>query len=514
MNKKYGYFFWILLVFLTIAKLFYIGWGPLDLSPDEAHYWDWSRHPDFSYYSKGPFIAYTIFLGAKLGNIIGFSPPNPAFWVRFPAVLYSLFMGLIAWFLTKRLWQDLRVAWYTILILTAIPIYAVGSILMTIDNPLMLFWAMFVWFMLLALETEKARFWCLAGVALGLGFLSKYTMIVLVPSLILYLLFTKEHRFWFKKKEFYLCIGIALLFFLPILLWNYKNDWIGFRHLQYQAGLGGKSLEKSFISNKSLWNLLEFIGVQFGVISPGLFFLIIAGFVKALYLYKKEKNYKFSFLFWIGIPLGVFYLILSLHKPCQPNWPVPVYFTGAILAGLVFIKEGWVRFLKISIFVGLLLWLLIFNINLFQKAGISVPVKADPTVRLTGWRELGQEVGRIRDRLKNEGNLFIFSDRYQITSELAFYTPGQPETYCINLGRRMNQYDLWHDFEKLIGYNALYVKHRDQEMNPKVSNLFESWKKLPLINIRKNGRLVHQYSVFVCYKFKGGLDRINNEKTY
>src|SRR5271168_2659416 len=33
---------------------------PLDLAPDEAHYWDWSRHLDWSYYSKGPLIALII----------------------------------------------------------------------------------------------------------------------------------------------------------------------------------------------------------------------------------------------------------------------------------------------------------------------------------------------------------------------------------------------------------------------------------------------------------------------
>ena len=33
---------------------------PLDLAPDEAHYWDWSRHLDWSYYSKGPLVALLI----------------------------------------------------------------------------------------------------------------------------------------------------------------------------------------------------------------------------------------------------------------------------------------------------------------------------------------------------------------------------------------------------------------------------------------------------------------------
>src|ERR1700741_1963750 len=41
---------------------------PLDLSPDEAHYWDWSRHLDWSYYSKGPLVAYLIRAGCLLAG--------------------------------------------------------------------------------------------------------------------------------------------------------------------------------------------------------------------------------------------------------------------------------------------------------------------------------------------------------------------------------------------------------------------------------------------------------------
>src|ERR1700756_4792085 len=41
---------------------------PLDLAPDEAHYWDWSRHLDWSYYSKGPLVAYLIRLGCVVAG--------------------------------------------------------------------------------------------------------------------------------------------------------------------------------------------------------------------------------------------------------------------------------------------------------------------------------------------------------------------------------------------------------------------------------------------------------------
>ncbi len=52
---------------------------PLDLAQDEAHYWDWSRHLDWSYYSKGPLVAWLIRGGCELFG-------NTALGVRLPAV--------------------------------------------------------------------------------------------------------------------------------------------------------------------------------------------------------------------------------------------------------------------------------------------------------------------------------------------------------------------------------------------------------------------------------------------
>ena len=40
--------------------------APYDLAPDEGHYWDWSRHLDWSYYSKGPLIAWIIRAGCEV----------------------------------------------------------------------------------------------------------------------------------------------------------------------------------------------------------------------------------------------------------------------------------------------------------------------------------------------------------------------------------------------------------------------------------------------------------------
>src|SRR5687768_10768613 len=68
---------------------------PLDLAPDEAHYWDWSRHLDWSYYSKGPLVAWLIrascwLLGPWSASVAG----SEMLAVRMPAVVCgSLLLG-------------------------------------------------------------------------------------------------------------------------------------------------------------------------------------------------------------------------------------------------------------------------------------------------------------------------------------------------------------------------------------------------------------------------------------
>jgi len=49
-----------LLILVSILRLLYVIHTPFDLSPDEAHYWEWSRRPGLSYYSKGPLVAWII----------------------------------------------------------------------------------------------------------------------------------------------------------------------------------------------------------------------------------------------------------------------------------------------------------------------------------------------------------------------------------------------------------------------------------------------------------------------
>src|SRR5262249_33116461 len=78
-----------LILGVAAARLAYLaGDCPLDLASDEAHYWDWSRHLDWSYYSKGPLVAWLIRLSCDLfGHWSELHTGNLMFAVRLPAVL-------------------------------------------------------------------------------------------------------------------------------------------------------------------------------------------------------------------------------------------------------------------------------------------------------------------------------------------------------------------------------------------------------------------------------------------
>src|SRR5712692_6368820 len=96
---------WRLLAVLLIlgsgaAHIGYLAYDcPLDLAPDEAHYWDWSRHLDWSYYSKGPLVAYLIhFSVAVAGPWSERLTGSAMLAVRLPAVVCGslLLLGLYA----------------------------------------------------------------------------------------------------------------------------------------------------------------------------------------------------------------------------------------------------------------------------------------------------------------------------------------------------------------------------------------------------------------------------------
>src|SRR5438067_10076125 len=176
---------------LHVAYLIY--YCPLDLAPDEAHYWDWSRHLDWSYYSKGPLVAYLIRAGCVLaGSWSEQLTSSGVLAVRLPAVLCGSLLLVSLYILTVQVYRREGLALGVVAAALTLPVIGAGSSLMTIDSPYTCCWGWALVLGHLAVFRGRAWAWPAAGLMIGLGILAKYTMGIWVVSLGLFLLFSPE----------------------------------------------------------------------------------------------------------------------------------------------------------------------------------------------------------------------------------------------------------------------------------------------------------------------------------
>jgi len=224
----------------------------------------------------------------------------------------------------------------------------------------------------------------------------------------------------------------------------------------------------------------------------------------ALSVWKLRKNREGALLFWFSIPVIIFFILKSIQAKVQANWALPAYIAWVVAFSSCYLKRFYTfgKAMKIVIASALILSFAVTSIAHYPSI-VHLPVKFDPTERLHGWQELGDEVTRIYKVMSATGPVFIFSDTYQVSSLLAFYVKGHPITYCVNLGRRMNQFDIWAGFHDFIHYDAIFVSVGDNEFPVELVPAFQKVEKRVLKAYTKKHVELRTYSIFRCYDFKG-----------
>jgi 4-amino-4-deoxy-L-arabinose transferase-like glycosyltransferase len=493
--------YWSLGGFLCVVtglRLWYLQHGYLELSPDEAHYWEWSRHLDWSYYSKGPFVAYLIALSTALGGAT-------ELFVRLPAVLLSAGTTICVFGLVKALFHDVRLALATAMILHMIPLFAAGALLMTIDPPLVFFWTLMLWLVYHAVSEERPISWYAAAIALACGLLSKYAMGFLLVGLLLFLATSPRYRGWLRRKEPYLMLIIGFIGFSPVILWNLRHDGVSLKHVMGQAaGHQGIALRLS------LDTFGEFLGSQALALSPLLFGWMLIAMILSLREGLRQRDDRWLYLFWGWAPTFLLMLLLSLRQKAQANWAAPSYITAFIATMAYFacqgktVRAGLAGRLRLvgagmAILLSLGMTVAVHDATLFIQLGF--PPNADPLGRLKGWRMLARAVDTLAAQMPKRP--FLLSDRYQISSELAFYVTGQPQTYNVNLGRRLNQYDLWDGLPTLAGRDAIYVQPDSATLPQALQGAFHRCAEGVPVSIEELGHELKRFYLFQCMGFSG-----------
>ena len=488
---------------------------PLDLSPDEAHYWDWSRHLDWSYYSKGPLVAYLIHAGCAAFG--GWSEQHTAglmFAVRLPAVVCGALMLLSLYVLTVQVFRRETLALGVVALALTQPAVAAGSSLMTIDAPYTCCWG---WALVLGYQAifRGVRWaWPAAGLVVGLGILAKYTMVLWLPSVGLFLLLQPDRRRLLLRPGFWVMSIIAGLCCLPILIWNLRNGWVTVRHV---GGLSGEGFHPL--------GPLVYVGGQAALLLVYWFAVWAAAMVRRNPWAESDGGVRY--LWWLSAPMFLVFLAFSLKDGGgEPNWPVTAYLSGMVLAADWLARQlashaAWYRRLGLTTLalvsvLGLTVIVMVHHTDWMQPlllrvsgpptADHPIPLRRfDPTCRLRGWPFLGEAVDRERARVAADDPV-LAATSWTLPGELGVYCAGHPQVYSIGLalGDRHSQYDLWanplSDAAAFRGRTFLVVGSFQEEAMKKAFDRVEE----PLTVIyREKGEIVSWWTITVCRGFKG-----------
>ena len=300
---------------IGVITLFRLWFAPhLDLVGDEAHYWECGRSLDWNHYGKGPGAAFVIrVFTVLLGDHV---------WaLRLPAVLLSAGTGWLIFLLGRKLYSE-RVGLVAVVAASLMPLFAIGSILMTIDPLSVFFWAAAALSFWSAVQTGKKRFWILTGLWIGLGFQAKYTNAAELISFALFLLMVPSKRKLLFSGKMFLLLGIFVVLALPIVFWNAFYGWITAMHV-FEGGDLNRGFQLNWGKFAGFW-LLQAI-----VVSPLLFVLMIMGAIRPVSTKFGDEGKKYLLtLFW---PLFLAYAWISFNKTANGNWTAPALVAGLLL---------------------------------------------------------------------------------------------------------------------------------------------------------------------------------------
>ncbi|KOR33508.1 hypothetical protein TI05_00530 [Achromatium sp. WMS3] len=436
----------------------------LPLGLDEAYYWYWAKHPDLSYFDHPPLLAWIIWLGTNLGN-------DHEFFVRIGGFIF-LWVGLGFSFATSRLLfprAPKTFSWEYLFVLNLTIIVPGVSIIQTPDTPLLACWMLALYFGASVVMHQQKYAWYGLGLAIGLGLLSKYTMVLFVPSLLLFLILSPKHRFWFGRKEPWIGAMLALIVWLPVLIWNIQHDWVSF-HFQLQHGLVASSNSNDWLEKLGLY-----IAGQAIIVSP----LLGLSFVGSSLAASKEdmQNPVYIFLFCMTWPTIIFFAWSSLQgNQAEPNWPAPAYIAGILLSWAL-LRHHKLTTVKYKVIQFVIAVSLVINITLRSHLLIPwlpIPPKHDRLREFAGWPALGQQIKKIIDTYPQTKEWFILGDRGTTLAEALYYTQRHVKFPLLGFDpQRPERYLFLHNVpQRFTGKNAIIVARQPTLVTKRFAKFF------------------------------------------
>jgi len=299
----------------------------------------------------------------------------------------------------------------------ALPFCLAGGALMQYVSFDYLFSVLTAYFVVRLLNSENPRWWLAIGSAIGLGMMSKYTMLFFGAGLVVGLLATSARRYLASKWLWY-GVALSLLIFSPNALWQLNHHFISLdflRHIHARDVRIGRT--QGFLPDQLKLTLLSF-----PLSLTGLYSLLLS-----------RSGARFRVLAWMYIiPLLLFVFAKGRWYYMAPAYPA-LYAAGSVwgenwLASLGRLRACIVRALAWSALAldAVLVAAIALPVTPLNSRWWNFAVKNNGDLREEiGWPELVETVAHIRDSLPAEdrAHLAILAGNYGEAGAINLYGP-------------------------------------------------------------------------------------------
>lgn len=473
------------LFFVRLVALFQT---PLELYPDEAQYWLWSRTLDVGYYSKPPMIAWAIWATTAIGG-------NDEAWVRLSAGVFQAGATLLVFLIGRRLYGGAAglaaAALYGLM-----PGIQLSALVAATDAPLLFFLGLAGLAYVNLQEAEgRRRIGHAAGLgaALGLAFLSKYAAVYFVIGLAIHLAASPlARRAWTAPAAAAAIVALAATL-APNLIWNASHGFATFQHTAANAAWSGVQLF-------NIQEMAAFLGSQFGVFGPIPLAVLILGV--ALAARRRSLTREDLLLLCFTLPPLLIVTAQAFISRANANWSGAGYLTGSVMVAAWLMRwraRGWLTAaMAIQGAVAVFFLAAVISPALADRVGLANGLK-----RARGWE---QTTELILDRAAAEpgltaiavNNRFLFYAMSYYGRDRLPYLP--PLTSWLLMEGPQNQAELVAPLTEANGERVLMVAYegwRREEMEAD----FARAGGLEIGSVRLDSRRKRRVEMFVGEAF-------------
>ncbi len=485
-----------------LLRLLYL--GQVELLPEETYYWNYGQHLDLSYLDHPPMVAWLIRLGTAVFG-------SNEFGVRFGALCATVVSAIFSYRLTRNLFGE-AAALIALTLTQLLPFLFLTGLLMTPDAPLTACWAGTLYFLERALIAGQPAAWLPAGVCLGLGLISKYTIGMLVPAAALFIILDPQSRRWLLRWQPYVAALIAAVLFAPVIIWNARNDWASFTFQTARR-----------LAEAPRFSLHRLLLSALVLLTPaGVVTLLLPGRVDDPIRPQLARK-RLLLILCIIVPLAVF-VLFSLRHDVKVDWTGALWLAAIPLIARTLTRldaehaRGAAAFAAKAWGPTVILCLLLYGGGLHYLA-LGLPgLNYSRHMELVpvGWQDLGLQIedrAVALGRAEGQAPLVVGMDRYAIASELAFYARDQRVAVASRtsehlFGRSGLMYERWFPVDALNGRTLLLVGLQQSDVDdPIVSACSDQADPAGSGTLTREGQVIHEYYYRVLHRFHADCTR-------